>query len=149
VKNFPSHPLQSYRRHAIQLGYSIGAYWCGLSKYKAKPIGPYTGDERLYRLDGQSRAARFLKDYRYELIQHLGHPPSVTERAVIDRASMIALKCALLDAKILAGADTELDSRQILAWSGALTRLLHKHLGLKAPVVEPRSLASVLRGDAA
>jgi hypothetical protein len=62
---------------------------------------------------------------------------------------MIALKCALLAAKILAGVDTDLDNRQILAWSNALTRLLHKHLGFKAPVVEPPSLAAVLRGDAA
>jgi hypothetical protein len=62
---------------------------------------------------------------------------------------MLALKCTLLDAKVLAGVDTDLDNRQVLAWSGALTRLLHKHLGLKAPVVEPPSLAAVLRGDAA
>jgi hypothetical protein len=118
-------------------------------KSKLRINSVYVEECRLYRLDGRTRAARFLKDYRRSLIGHLGNMPSVTEKAVIERAAILALKCAQIDGKILNGADTECDSRTFLAWSNALTRLLERHLGLKGPKVAPPSLAQVLGEDAA
>jgi hypothetical protein len=90
---------------------------------------------------------------REELTAHIGGSPSATQKALINRAAMLTLHVSLMDAKVLepgAGPLSERDSRQYLAWSNALTRILRdigadKKPGSKAK----RSMQQFLQDQAA
>jgi hypothetical protein len=102
----------------------------------------------LAKLDGRTKEARLMRDTRNALAQHLGGKPSVTQTMVIDRVCNLTLRIATMDRKFAeTGTMTELDTRQYLAWSAALTRLL-RQLGFAGAAPKPRTLAEV-RGQAA
>src|SRR5947207_15763774 len=48
-------------------------------------------------IDGRSREGRFLRAFEAMLVEHLGHPPSITQRVIISRAARTALHLELLD----------------------------------------------------
>ena len=114
---------------------------------KLRRIGPYSRPPALAALDMRTREGRLLRDTRTELARHLGGTPSATQRAMIERAAYLTVRCAQLDAKVAAGTLTDHDSRTYLAWAGALTRLL-RHLGLQGRAERPPSLAEYTAAQA-
>jgi hypothetical protein len=73
-----------------------------------------------------------MRRVRAELTEHVGGHPSVTERMLIERATMLSLRVAQIDAKILSDEVLTLhDNQHALAWINALRRTL-VDLGLAA-----------------
>jgi hypothetical protein len=91
--------------------------------------------------DGRSADAVLLRRARTELTTHIGGKPSATQKALIDRAAMLTLHIARMDAKAIEAGDfSDHASRQYLAWSNTLTRTL-RTLGLEAtPPPQPKML---------
>lgn len=106
-----------------------------------KRLGPYSRPRALARMDGRTKEARFLRDTRADLLRHVGGTPTVVQAALIERAVILSLRVAQMDAKAAdGGVLTEHDSRTYLAWSNHLTRTL-RQLGLKGGEgTAPRSL---------
>jgi len=73
-----------------------------------------------------------LKATRLALIEHLGGEGRLTptQRALVERAAMLQLRCATLDRRIIDGSFTEYDAKTFLAFSNSLTRTM-KALGLE------------------
>jgi hypothetical protein len=102
----------------------------------ARPLRLYAHMERpmpsnrqargLAIIDGRTREGRVAKAFRADLIEHVGGSPNIIQRELIERAVFLQLKCAMMDAKICAGKDTEFDSKTYCAWTGALQRALLK-----------------------
>jgi hypothetical protein len=108
-------------------------------------IGPYSRPAVLAKLDGRTREAHLLRRVRAELVAHVGGNPSATQTALIERAAMLTLHVAMLDARMLkTGSMSEHDSKTYLAWSGSLSRAL-RDLGLKGAAAAPPTLADILR----
>jgi hypothetical protein len=102
-----------------------------------KRIGPYSHFGAVALLDGRSREAQFIRSYEKMLLEHLGANPSAVQRALVTRASRLALYCEMFDERgIHEGGLSERDSRQYMMWSNALQRLLLQ-LGVKAPDEKP------------
>jgi hypothetical protein len=88
-------------------------------------IGPYSRPFALAKLDGRTREASLMRRVRAELTAHCGGSPSATQRALIERAVILSLRVAQIDAKILAGEALTLhDSNFALAWNNSLRRTL-------------------------
>ena len=85
-----------------------------------------------------------MRSVRDELTRQIGNP-SPAQKALIERAAWLSLRMAQLDARMLNGGFTDFDSKQYLAWSNGLTRLL-RSLGLKGGAQHAVDLAEVLRG---
>lgn len=91
-------------------------------------VGPHSRPHVLAKLDGRTREARLMRSVREDLINHIGGKPTVTQSALIERAAMLTLHISLMDEKALAsmGAPlSERDSREYLAWSNALVKIMH------------------------
>lgn len=112
------------------------------------PIGPYSRPHALAKLDGRRREARLMQEARAELVQHLGGSPSAVQRRLIDRAAILALRLAMMDAKAPDGNLTERDAREYLCWNNAYVRTLGQ-LGLKAAPPPAPTLAEHLARRAA
>ena len=84
-------------------------------------IGPYGS---LARLDGRSREAVFIRKVRKDLLAHVGVPPTVVQRLLIERATILSLRLAQIDERILTDGLTLHDNNQAIAWQNALTRVL-------------------------
>ena len=106
-------------------------------------MGPYNQPQRLKKLDGRTKISKLAVETRLALIDHLGGAPSATQLATIERIVWLTVKCALLDQRILAGTDTEYDSKTYLAWSNSLRRAL-RDLGTAPAAPPPPSLATIL-----
>jgi hypothetical protein len=89
--------------------------------------------------DGRSADAVLLRRTKAALVTHTGGKPSATQRALIDRAAMLTLHLARMDARATdEGGLSDHASREYLAWSNTLTRTL-RTLGLEAvPPPPPR-----------
>ena len=107
-------------------------------------VGPYSRPAALAKLDGRTRAARLLRDTRRALLAHVGETPSATERALVDRATMLTVHLALMDEKALRDVNgfSERDGRQYLAWSNSLERALRR-LGLDASTTPTDPVAAL------
>lgn len=115
---------------------------------RGRYVGPYSRPGALAGMDRRTRAGRLLKAITADLVAHVGGNPTVTQRWLITRIGMLALRCGQLDAKIIEGGGlTEHDSRTFLAWSNSLSRAL-RDLGLDAAAAAPQSLASILAAPA-
>jgi hypothetical protein len=79
---------------------------------------------------------------REELIRHLGGTVTPPQRAMIERAAMLQLRCAALDRKILDGTFSEYDAKTYLAFSNSLTRTLAR-LGLEPQAAKPPTPADL------
>jgi hypothetical protein len=103
--------------------YSIASRWAGLTT--------------------DAREGKFLAGVRADLMRHVGGSPSITQRVLIERAAMLTLQLARMDAKALkAGAMSEHASREYLAWSNTLTRTLAA-LGMRGEPPPTPSLADI------
>jgi hypothetical protein len=111
-------------------------------------LGAYAKEIVLARPDGRTKEARLLRQMREELIRHLGGNVTPPQRAMIERAAMLQLRCAALDRKILDGTFSEYDAKTYLAFSNSLTRTLAR-LGLEAAASKPLTLSDLFPGRAA
>jgi hypothetical protein len=81
---------------------------------------------------------------RADLTAHVGGNPSYTQKLLIDRAAVLSLRLAKLDAKIVADDGLTLhDNNHAIAWSNALTRVLVA-LGVQPAAAKPTTLADHL-----
>jgi hypothetical protein len=112
---------------------------------KTRAIGAYCRPPTLAKLDGRTREAALMRRVRADLIQHVGGSPNAVQRALIERAAVLGLRVAQLDAKIMAGEALTLhDSNFALAWNNALRRTLVA-LGLTPAAGKPPTLADLTR----
>jgi hypothetical protein len=118
-------------------------------------IGPYSRPLALAKLDGRTREAALMRRVRAELTAHVGGAPTFPERVLIDRAAILALRIAQIDAKIVAGGDlTTHDNNHAIAWHNAYRRTIEA-LGIKHPAtaIDPmetlRAHVSARQGEAA
>jgi|SRR5579872_1785215 len=112
---------------------------------KTRGLGPNSRRHRLGYLDRRTYEGKVYEEFRRKLVEHVGGSPTITQAAIIERASYVYLRCKLMDAKTATDAFTDLDSRQYLASANTLGRLLAQ-LGLDRPVMDkPPSLADYLR----
>ncbi len=95
----------------------------------------------------RSKEGLLLRKVRAELTAHVG-TPSATQRIMIERAAVLSLQIAMLDAKHAAGGLTSHDQREYLAWTNALTRLM-RHLGQKGAAERAPTLRDHLAARAA
>jgi hypothetical protein len=87
---------------------------------------------------------RFIRDVRSDLIKHVGGTPSTTQRVLIERAVMLTVQLARMDAKSLSeGAMSGHATAEYLAWSNTLTRTM-KALGIKGASERTPSLQDYL-----
>ena len=87
-------------------------------------IGPYSRPFALAKLDGRTKEAALMRRVRAELTTHCGRP-SATQRVLIERAVILSLRVAQIDAKILAVEPLTLhDSNFALAWNNARRTLV-------------------------
>ena len=102
-----------------------------------RPIGPYCRPVTLAQLDGRTREAALMRRVRTELVAHVGGNPTFPQRLLIERAVILSLRCAQIDAKILEGQPLTLhDSNFALAWNNALRRTLVE-LGAEPATAKP------------
>jgi hypothetical protein len=113
------------------------------NKPDRKQIGPYTGDAALAKLDGRRKEARLMRAMRDELIAHIGGAPSVVERRLIDRAAVLALRLAIMDARAPDGRLSEKDAREYMCWNNGYARMLQT-LGLKPSPPPKKSVDEML-----
>jgi hypothetical protein len=92
-------------------------------------------------VDGRLAEAKLMARVREELTQHLGGKPSATQRILIDRAAALSLRIHLMDRESArsGGMMSERNSRQYLAWSNALSRLM-RQIGIKGVAERPATL---------
>ena len=99
-------------------------------------LGSYSNEIVLARPDMRSKQGRLLKQMRTELARHLGGILTAPQRALVERAAMLQLYCAVLDAKILDDTFTEHDAKPYVAFSNSLTRTLAA-LGMQPAAAKP------------
>jgi hypothetical protein len=115
----------------------------------ASRIGPYSRPATLSRIDGRSREARFRRDLRAQLVQHVGGAPSATQAALIELAVDTSLQIELMKRRRdEAGALTPHDHHVFLAWLNTLSRTM-RQLGLKGAAEHSPSLADYLKSKTA
>jgi hypothetical protein len=118
-------------------------------------LGAYSQSITLAKPDGRTREARLLKATRRALADHLGGEArlSAPQRALIERAAMLQLRCAVLDGKILDGTFSEYDAKTYLAFSNSLSRTLCalglRPAAIKAPSLDEHLAEMVARQEAA
>lgn len=101
-------------------------------RHAAPKLGPYS---RAYvdrtgwfgiKLDGRTKEAAFVRKLRNELLAFLNtDEPSIIQKMLVDRASILMLRLSQIDNAIIEGKiQTTLDQNQTIAWHNALTRTL-------------------------
>jgi hypothetical protein len=97
---------------------------------------PSAQGSRLLRLgaagvfNGNSRWARYAREFERALVAHVGGQPSATQQVLIGRLTRLAVRLEQLDEKLLNGSDpSDHAAREYLAWSNSLNRGL-RLLGL-------------------
>jgi hypothetical protein len=90
-------------------------------------------------VDGRSRAAKALRRFRAQLIQHVGGSPSIAQEALINSACQIRLRLLALDQSFAThGTMTETESRHYRGWTQNYHAAL-RDVGLEAaPQPKPR-----------
>ncbi len=91
---------------------------------KAGRHGAYSREIRLAQVDRRSKEGRLLTSMRSALTEQLGGHLSPTQTVLVERAAMLQLRCAALDARILDGTFTDYDAKTYLAFSNSLTRTM-------------------------
>jgi hypothetical protein len=82
-------------------------------------LGPFPGCTS--KLDRRTREAKLLVATRAELTAHVGGNPNPVQRALIERAARLTVYIKAMDHEALeSGTMSERNSRQYLAWVGAL-----------------------------
>jgi hypothetical protein len=95
----------------------------------------------LAKLDWRTREAKLLVATRAELTAHVGGNPNSVQRALIERAARLTVYIEAMDREALgSGTMSERNSRQYLAWVGAL-RLCLREIGVQG--AKPDKTASI------
>ena len=115
---------------------------------KVRKVRVYSQPAMLANLDQRTREARMMRETRAALTAHVGGKPSATQKVLIERAVMLTLRLAMLDAKTPTEGMSERDSRQYLAWNNSLVRLT-KQIGITGCAEKPRTLAEHVASKAA
>ena len=96
------------------------------------------------RLHGNSTERRAAARLRADLIAHCGGHPSATQMAMIDQATELKLRLAVMDQDFIRTSRRSAHaSRDYLAWSNSMVRLL-RQLGLKGAAEKPPNLQNYL-----
>jgi len=108
---------------------------------QAGVLGPYSRViDRGARgaISGNTREGRFLAAYEAMLVEHVGGAPNIVQRALITRASRLALHLEIMDERSLAEGKplTTHDHLHYVSWSNAIARLLAR-LGLEPAAARP------------
>jgi len=98
-----------------------------------RPVGPYSKPHTLAKLDGRRKEAKLMQQARNELTAHIGGAPTILQKRLIERAAVLALRLALIDARSPDGQMTEKTAREYLCWNNAYTRLLMALDATKTP----------------
>jgi hypothetical protein len=99
---------------------------------------------RPFKRPGRTREAQQAKQFRAQLIAHLGGRPSTTQAALIEQAVQLRLRLSTMDRRYAETRTfTEHDSRVYLAHANSYSRLL-RQLGLQATPERPIPLAQRL-----
>jgi hypothetical protein len=111
---------------------------------KLRKVGPYSRIRSgIKGLDKRTKAARHIAKAKAALLAHIGGTASFTQMGVIDRAAVLSLRIALMEAQTgPAGEMTEKNSREFLCWCNAYCRLM-RQLGPVAPA-RPLSTPEIL-----
>lgn len=110
---------------------------------RARRLGPFSRPNVLAKPDGRTRDARLLRELKAELTAHVGGHPNAVQRRLIDRAGILALRLALLDAIAPDGRMSDAAAKEYICWHNAYVRTLAR-LGLDpAPAAAP-DLAGIL-----
>jgi hypothetical protein len=97
--------------------------------------------------DGRSATGKFIRRLEAELIDHLGHEPSVVERLLLERVVRVRLQLEAFDLRIAAGETlTPHDGRVYGALLNSL-RLTCRDLGLRPTPTRPPTLADIIARD--
>jgi hypothetical protein len=78
----------------------------------------------LARLDGRTKCGRIVNELRRELFAHFNDAPNAVERAHIERCCALRAKLAVLEAKVIEGRETIMDTQHFIAWENAFRRNL-------------------------
>jgi hypothetical protein len=114
-----------------------------------RAIGPYSRPLALRKLDGRTREAALMRRVRAELTAHVGGKPNFPQRVLIERAAVLALRIAQIEAKIVAGEMlTQHDNNYAIAWHNAYRRTIAA-IGLEPAAAKPPSLEDHLAALAA
>jgi hypothetical protein len=100
-------------------------------------------------LDARSWQFKLLQKTKADLLAHAGGKPSITARALIERAAWLTVYVAEMDAKARAGELMSAHaSHQYLAWSNSLARTLSR-IGFQDAASQTPSLADHIARRAA
>jgi hypothetical protein len=81
----------------------------------------------LAKLDRRTKEARLLEEARASLTRHVGGAPNDVQRVLIERAARLQVFIETMDKQALKdGTMSERNSRQYLAWVGALRLCLRE-----------------------
>ena len=86
----------------------------------------------IVKVDGRSPEGRILKNARLTLLEFVGPDATPIQRSLIERAAMLELRAAMLDAKIVNGSFTEYDSKVYNAIVNSISRV-YRTLGIERP----------------
>ena len=119
-----------------------------VSKKRHARIGAYSSVGALADLDGRSKEAKFLKRIREELTSLIAGRPNAAQRLLIDRAAILALRCAQIDERILYGEIlTAHDNDHAIAWHNAFRRTVAQITNIEMTPEPVASLADLLGQD--
>ena len=108
-----------------------------------KRVGPHSQARIIRSVDGRSVEGRMLRAIRNKLVSHVGGKPTAVQSILIDRAAILSLRIALMDAHEKPGGPiSEKNAREYLCWSNALVRLL-RELGLESAPARVPTIAEV------
>jgi hypothetical protein len=118
---------------------------------KVYGIGPYSralGRGAVGALNGNSRAAKFIKAYEALLIEHVGGNPTIVQRQLITRAARLACHLELWDEQTIphGGACSATGHNHYIQWANALARHLAR-LGLEPAAAKAPTLADLFPND--
>jgi hypothetical protein len=107
-----------------------------MSGHKAKRVLLHSRPSAFAKLDGRTKEAALMRRVRAELTAHVGGNPNAVQRALIERAVILSLRVAQIDARIVAGETLTLhDNNFALAWNNALRRTMAA-IGLEPAAVD-------------
>jgi hypothetical protein len=78
----------------------------------------------LAKLDGRTKSGKIVNELRRELFAFFNDAPNAVERSHIERCCALRAKLAVLEAKVIEGRETEMDTRFFVAWENSYRRNL-------------------------
>jgi hypothetical protein len=119
-----------------------------VKKQRRNASGPYSralDRGAIGALNGNSRAAKFIRAYEAMMVAHVGGSPTAVQKQLITRAARLACHLELWDEKTIpqGGALTATGHNNYIAWSNALGRTLAR-LGVEPAKARGPSLAEHL-----